>query len=148
MSAKINKTVKLILLFTGAGLLLSAAKIPILKADYYDAYLTHEVWTKTGIDSKHWYCLLIANVVLFSVGYFKNSLVFKIGYYLLLSFIAYVAIRFELLSEPNYHGTTREIGYYISITGSVLITIATMISLHRPYVKNVETRTDLLDSES
>ena len=148
MSAKTIKTTKLILLFTGTGLLLSAAKIPMFKADYFDAYNDHEFWTKTGIDSVQWYCLIIANMLLFTAGYFMNSLVFKISYYILLSFIAYVAIRFELLNAPNYHGTTREIGYYISITGSVLITIATMISLHRPYVKNVETRTDLLDSES
>src|SRR6218665_2432378 len=99
---KKGKTIKYVLLILGVLLLLLAGNIPMLKANYYDAYMEHEQWSKNGFHLVIWYVLVFANVLLFAIGYFKNHLAFKICYYVLLALISYVGIRFELMRNEHH----------------------------------------------
>ncbi len=95
-----------------------------------------------------WYLCVSVSTILFFLGYFKNTLPFKILFYIFLPvflFLVGLAIRADINMYSEYNNNEFHIGYYLTLIGTLVIFLATIISLHRPIPQ--KTNSQLLDSE-
>lgn len=85
-----------------------------------------------GSKSKIWYLFSLGSITIFSVGYFVNEIL-NLILVLVFSIILVVLIPFfTWISEAGLGGPcghSIEYGYYITLTGSLLVFTATIISI-------------------
>jgi len=143
------KKIKYPLLIIGAILLIISAFLPSHGINFSRVSDIPDITFK-GINSPAWVITGICTVVLFGTGFFFNSVPVKIIYYFLFAILtAFLVFMIKRMISPfmDSYTTIFFSGFYLVMAAYVLVNAATIISLHRPYVKKEVAGNDLLDSE-
>lgn len=144
------KTVKISAIIIGTLLLLISSQLEFVSLAYEappsSAMSFHKSYK--GFVVPIWQASAIGAALLFLLSFFRNTLVYKINYYIILTITLFLTTVFALTfsTDTAYYTNDLEYGFYVEQLGFVLILFGTLIYLHRPYVKKKEEDPEILDS--
>ena len=145
------KKVKFLLLVLGVILILLSAFLAYSSQFEFVNGEEEEISERFEIGIQHpsWYAFTFFTAILFSVGFFVNRLGNKIAFYILLPVFSILSGGFALIQTITWGATPfvpqYEFGITLQVIGCLLVSAATIISLHGPKQKRQDTTPNLLD---